>query len=250
MSAHWKPRSDPSVDTSPSPLAPSRKSDRKRKAREFPDSASSFKILPPSASAGGAHQLWTDAEEVALLKAAVRFRARTGSPPRTPDMDDFFESVKTSLGSGMDQVRVFYKLKRLKSRFLLTSGPLKGPHERLLYKLSAEVWGSEATGKNGREVEEMPSCEEERGEMENESVNCAGFVTEALREYWRENETGASGALLEEGLRCMNPARAGKLEMKWREQVESDIRLESKRHEIFKVVYGLLAHAVRVGASI
>ncbi|KAJ4764921.1 GeBP transcription factor [Rhynchospora pubera] len=227
-------------------MSPTRKSDRKRKAREFPDSASSFKILP--ASAGGAHQIWTDAEEVALLKAAVRFRARTGSPPRTPDMEEFFESVKTSLGSGMDQVRVFYKLKRLKSRFLLTSGPLKGPHERLLYKLSAEVWGSEAVGKNGREVEEMPSCEEERGEMENGSVNCA-FVTEALRQYWRENEKGGSGALLEEGLRCMNPARAGKLEMKWRAQVESDMRLKSKIHEIFKEVFGLLAHAVRVGAS-
>ncbi|KAJ3700275.1 hypothetical protein LUZ61_003980 [Rhynchospora tenuis] len=243
MSPTSKPRSDPSVDTSP--LAPSRKSDRKRKAREFPDSASSFKI--PSASVGGAHQIWTDAEEVALLKAAARFRARTGYPPRTPDMEEFFESVKKSLGSGMDQVRVFYKLKRLKSRFLLTSGPLKGPHERLIYKLSAEVWGSEANGKNGREVEEMSGFEE-RGEMENGSVNCA-FVTEALREYWRENEKGSSGPLLEEGLRCVNPARATKLEMKWREQVESDMRLEIKRHEIFKEVYGLLAHAVKVGAS-
>ncbi|KAF3320626.1 GeBP transcription factor [Carex littledalei] len=234
-----KPLSDPSFATSP-PIT-SRKSDRKRKSREFPDSAPTFKIS--SASAGVSHKSWTETEEVALLKAAARFRARTGSPPRTPDMEEFFESVNRSLGSGMDQVRVFYKLKRLKSKFLQANGPLSGPHERLIYKLSEEVWGSDASAKHEKVLEEMPNCEE-RVEMENGRVNCA-FVTEALREYWRENERMNSGALLEEGLQSMDPARAMKLEMKWREQVESDMRLKMKRHEVFKEVYNLLAYAVK-----
>lgn len=238
----FKPLSDPSLSNSP-PVVPSRKSDRKRKSREFPDASPTFKI-PPASAAGGPHKSWTENEEVALLRDAVRFRAQTGSAPRTPDMEEFFESVKRSLGSGMDQVRVFYKLKRLKSKFLQTSGPLGGPHERLLYKLSAEVWGSEATAKHERELEEKTNCEEE-GEMENGRVNCA-FVEDALRKYWGENERmNYSGALLEEGLRSMDPAQAMKLEMKWREQVESDMRLKMKRHEMCKEVYGLLAQVVK-----
>jgi Protein of unknown function, DUF573 len=180
---------------------------------------------------------------VALLKTAVRFRARVGSAPRTPDMEEFFESVKRFLGSGMDQVRVFYKLKRLKSKFLQNNEPLSGPHERLLYKLSQEVWGSEAPTKLGRELEENTYCDEQ-GAMENGRLNCV-FVTQALREYWKEDGRMNSGVLLEEGLRYMDPARAMKLEMKWREQVESDMRLKMMQHEIFKEVYSMLAHAVK-----
>jgi hypothetical protein len=64
--------------------------------------------------------------------------------------------------------------------------------------------------------------------MENGRVNCV-LVTDALREYWKEDERLNSGVLPDEGLRHIDPTRAMKLEMKWIEQVQSDTRLKMKR---------------------
>ncbi|XP_051215590.1 uncharacterized protein [Lolium perenne] len=72
---------------------PSRKSERKRKPRSFPDAALLSRALLPRASpsraagagGGGNVQLWTDADELALLSGAVAFRAGSGRAPRLPD---------------------------------------------------------------------------------------------------------------------------------------------------------------------
>ncbi|XP_047062099.1 uncharacterized protein LOC124669523 [Lolium rigidum] len=96
---------------------PSRKSERKRKPRSFPDAALLSRALLPRASPSGAAgaggggnvQLWTDADELALLSGAVAFRASSGRAPRLPDTDPLFESIRDSLSPHIDQSKVYLR---------------------------------------------------------------------------------------------------------------------------------------------
>ncbi|KAK1678711.1 hypothetical protein QYE76_039559 [Lolium multiflorum] len=93
---------------------PSRKSERKRKPRSFPDAALLSRALLPRASpsragGGGNVQLWTDADELALLSGAVAFRAGSGRAPRLPDTGPLFESIRDSLSPHIDQSKVYLR---------------------------------------------------------------------------------------------------------------------------------------------
>lgn len=117
----------------PTPVV-SRKSGRKRKIREFPEMSEPKKLTSP-------HKTWSEADEVVLLTAAKEFRARTGSEPRIATIREFFAEIKDSVARHLDQDKVYYKLKRLKSKFFLTGGvPPSGAHESVLYNLSKDVW--------------------------------------------------------------------------------------------------------------
>ncbi|XP_072953667.1 STOREKEEPER protein-like [Typha angustifolia] len=239
--------SSPSSQPSPTP---SRKSERKRKPREFPDTAAGSSNL-------ASQKLWTEADEVALLTGAATFRSRTGLAPRRPDMREFYESIKGLISPHLGQDKVYYKLKRLKGKFMKTTEPRDEPHEQLVYKLSAELWGSEDDNEEEEEeegngdadaVEEAENGveeDEEREEGEEEGNSSCPLLRDALVEYWKANPQYLSGFSLEKGLKLIEPSEAKRLEVKWRKQLEAELVLQMKRHEIFKEVYGLLIKGLK-----
>ncbi|XP_064997133.1 probable transcription factor At4g00390 [Musa acuminata AAA Group] len=93
----------PEPHAAASPAATSRRSERKRKPREF-GGKSSPEIRQK--------KVWSEHDEVELLKGALAFRSRTDALPKQPTMAAFFASIKSSVGPHLTTDQVGYKLKR------------------------------------------------------------------------------------------------------------------------------------------
>lgn len=242
---------------------PSRKSERKRKPRSFPDSALLSQAIAPASSSGGggglglgghgaAQKLWTDADEIALLNGAISFRARYGIAPRLPDVEGLYESLRDSLSSHINQAKVYYKLKRLKSKFCNTAlPPTSTPHERRVRALSADLWGTEVAPS----VEDLPEAEEPEEEDADEVYTGADvavavserlpLVSELLGEYWRRNGRAMSGVSLEKGLGLLGAEEGNVAETRWRRQLDAEMRTQLRRHDLAKEVFGLLSDTIK-----
>ncbi|AQL01180.1 hypothetical protein ZEAMMB73_Zm00001d044953 [Zea mays] len=238
--------------------APSRKSDRKPKPRSFPDSAtlatamasvSAAAAAAPSSgagrgSAGAVQKLWSEADEIALLTGAAAFKDRTGIAPRLPDMGELFDSIRDSLAPHLDQAKVYYKLKRLKSKFQHSvPGDSSTAHEHRLRDLGAALWGAELTRPEENAAEEAADADDIDGNREG-AVKLP-MVKEVLGEYWRLNGQTMSGVSLEKGLALLGSQEASDTEVKWRRQLEADMRMQMRRHDLEKEVYGLLIDAIK-----
>jgi hypothetical protein len=236
--------------------APSRKSDRKPKPRSFPDSATLATAMAsvaaaaaPSSgagrgSAGAVQKLWSEADEIALLTGAAAFKDRTGIAPRLPDMGELFDSIRDSLAPHLDQAKVYYKLKRLKSKFQHSvPGDSSTAHEHRLRDLGAALWGAELTRPEENAAEEAADADDIDGNREG-AVKLP-MVKEVLGEYWRLNGQTMSGVSLEKGLALLGSQEASDTEVKWRRQLEADMRMQMRRHDLEKEVYGLLIDAIK-----
>lgn len=251
-----------------SAAAPSRKSDRKPKPRSFPDSATlatamasvaaaaaASSAAPASGggrgSAGAVQKLWTESDEVALLTGAVAFKDRTGIAPRLPDMGELFESIKDSLAPHLDQAKVYYKLKRLKSKFQHSvPGESSTAHEHRLRDLGAALWGAELARPEEKAIAVAEEADEDDADEgfvggDREGAVKLPMVKEVLGEYWRLNGQTMSGVSLEKGLAMLGPQEASVAEVKWRRQLEADMRMQMRRHDLEKEVYGLLIDAIK-----
>ncbi|KAG8072549.1 hypothetical protein GUJ93_ZPchr0006g41922 [Zizania palustris] len=218
-----------------------RERERKRRARgAFADPAA---VTAPAGSSHGAVQkLWSDADEIALLAGAADFRARTGNVPRLPDMGPLFDSIRGSLSPHLDQAKVYYKLKRLKSKYLHAApGASAGPHERRVRDLCASVWGAD--------LEPLADGDDEGGADQRRTVPDAAamlpVLTEMLDEYWKTDGRSLSGVSLEKGLSLLGTDEARFIEAKWRRQLDAEIQTQIRRHDLAKEVYGLLMDAIK-----
>ncbi|XP_025811058.1 transcription factor STKL2 [Panicum hallii] len=245
--------------------APSRKSDRRPKPRYIPDSATLATAIVSSAaaaaaaasggggrgSAGAISKLWSEADEVALLTGAAAFKDRTGIAPRLPDMPDLFEAIRDSLAPHLDQAKMYYKLKRLKSKFQHSvPGDSSTAHEHRVRDLCAALWGAELARPAENDVVDAEEAEEEdaRGGFaggDREGAARLPMVKEVLGEYWKSNGQGLSGVSLEKGLALLGSQEASVAEGKWRRQLEADMRMQMRRHDLGKEVYGLLIDAIK-----
>ncbi|KAJ3695969.1 hypothetical protein LUZ60_001346 [Juncus effusus] len=250
------PSQNPSPPPSPSPLPlpppPSspiaaRKSERKRKIREFPDMSHSRKI--PT--------IWSDSDELSLLKSAREFKNRTGAEPKGLTMREFFEEVKGRIGEHLDLEKVTYKMRRLKVKWLSSRGEVpSGGHERAVYELSDEVWRTDEGDEKARNEGDKDRTEtQEKTEdfyaTEPIQIIYADFptkhpnLTEALQDHYKSNKSNFSEVSLEKGLKEMDVSRSKEMEKKWKKQLEADMRLRMRKHEIVKEVYGLLVDCVK-----
>ncbi|RCV20760.1 hypothetical protein SETIT_4G083500v2 [Setaria italica] len=241
--------------------APSRKSDRRPRPRYIPDSATLATAIASSAapssggggrgSAGAISKLWTEADEVALLTGAAAFKDRTGVAPRLPDMADLFESIRDSLSPHLDQAKMYYKLKRLKSKFQHSvPGDSSTAHEHRVRDLCAALWDAEPARPVENDVVEAGEAEEDDADggftgADREGSARLPMVKEVLGEYWKVNGQGLSGVSLEKGLALLGSQEASAAEVKWRRQLEADMRIQMRRHELGKEVYGLLIDAIK-----
>ncbi|EHA8588543.1 putative STOREKEEPER protein [Cocos nucifera] len=246
---------DPSSD----PASPSRKSDRKRKARDF------FNEEPAGKSSQAGQRRLADDNAVALLRAAIDFRSGTGSIPLPSNMGIFHEFVKASLPTPLSKEQVYNKLRHLRRKFQ-KSGPVgSGPNDGLVHDLSTEVWGAVdkkdynkeekkakegtpvAVIKNGdaatvaaEEEEQQQGVEEERGVHGLDSLP---YVSSAAAEHWKEN--GLWGVSWEAGLKRMDPSKARVLEEKWRRQLGDEMKLQMDWSKTSRELLALLNDAYK-----
>ncbi|KAL6606854.1 hypothetical protein ACP70R_042507 [Stipagrostis hirtigluma subsp. patula] len=251
------PNPSPRRDRGGGASAPWRKSDRKRRPRSIPDSATLAAAMASAAAAssggggrGAAQKLWSDADEVALLTGALDFKERTGAAPRLPDMGDLFNSIRDSLAPHLDQAKMYYKLKRLKSKFQHSApGATSTPHELRVRDLSADLWGAELAGPVAQNAgaEDAEEADADEGYTGGDEDVAAGvpILREVLGEHWRMNGRVLSGVSLEKGLALLGPEEAGVAEAKWRRQLEAEMRTQMRRQDLGKEVFGLLIDAVK-----
>ncbi|OEL38520.1 hypothetical protein BAE44_0000462 [Dichanthelium oligosanthes] len=184
---------------------------------------------------GGVQKHWSDADEFTLLAAAVAFRERNGRAPRLPDMAELFDSICDSISPHIDQFMVYYKMKRLKSKFQHSDGP----RDRRLRNLCSILWG----------VGVIPSSEDDSDAAERHGVPDAAammpVVTEVLGEYWKTNERVMAGVPLEKGLSLLGKKEGRLIETKWRKQLDEEMQSQIRQHDLAKEVCVLLTDAIK-----
>ncbi|KAK9998109.1 hypothetical protein SO802_017712 [Lithocarpus litseifolius] len=148
-----KKRSNSETETTPS----------KRVKKKDPDPE------PKSQGGGGGEEkklfqrLWSDDNEIELLKGMLDYRAIHDSDPAA-DAAAFYEFVKESLHVEVTKAQLVDKMKRLRKKYRNNAGRGKKgkdpsfskPHERKTYELSKKIWScAAADGVSGRCLNEM-----------------------------------------------------------------------------------------------
>ena len=104
-------------------------------------------------------RLWSDDNEIELLKGMLDYRAIHDSDPAA-DAAAFYEFVKKSLHVEVTKAQLVDKMKRLRKKYRNNARRGKKgkdptfskPHERKIYQLSKKIWSCTATddGVSGR----------------------------------------------------------------------------------------------------
>lgn len=160
-------------------------------------------------------------------------------------MGPLFDSIRGSLSPHLDQAKVYYKLKRLKSKFLHAApAAAAGPHDLLVRDLCYDVWGAHL----GLSAEDdAVEAEEEASERRTvpDAAAMLPVVTEVLDAYWKTSGPALSGVSLEKGLSLLGTEAARSIEAKWRKQLDEEVHSQMRRHDLAKEVYGLLLDAIK-----
>jgi hypothetical protein len=203
----------------------------------------------------------TDADELALLSGAVAFRAGSGRAPRLPDTGPLFESIRDSLSPHIDQSKVYYKLKRLKSKFCNTAlSATSTAHDRRVRDLSAAIWAADLAPPpppspppalaleeaNHDDDDDDPEEDDDGYAPPNVAVGPRmPLVSDLLGEYWKRNARSLSGVSLEKGLALVGADEGRVVEAKWRRQLDAEMRSQVRRHDLAKEVFALLIDTVK-----
>ncbi|KAK2988235.1 hypothetical protein RJ640_002879 [Escallonia rubra] len=150
-----KPRSNP---TSPTPLAGS-----KRPAESEPKGTQRTKKKVEAVGSGSAampedpkklfQRLWSEDDEIAVLKGMIEYTAKKGADP-VADMNAFYDFIKKSLHFDCSKTQLADKVRRLKNKYVNNARKEKKgkgrtfskAHEQKAYEISKDIWGKEGNG--------------------------------------------------------------------------------------------------------
>ncbi|MFS8015343.1 putative transcription factor GeBP family [Helianthus anomalus] len=101
-------------------------------------------------------RLWSEDNEIELIQGMIDYVEEKGKDPLA-DVNDFHEFVKRSLHVDVNGRQVLTKARRLKKKFennavrVVSKGKVRSfsnPHEKKMYELSKNLWGSDANNNN------------------------------------------------------------------------------------------------------
>ncbi|XP_043717723.1 probable transcription factor At4g00390 [Telopea speciosissima] len=96
-------------------------------------------------------RLWTDDDELAILKGMLNSYCEKGMDPFT-DMNAFLDFIKKSLHVNVTRNQLSDKMRRLRKKYMNNAGRgrevgdpfFSKPHEHKTFELSKKIWGSNA----------------------------------------------------------------------------------------------------------
>ncbi|KAK3008580.1 hypothetical protein RJ639_014579 [Escallonia herrerae] len=153
-----KPMEVLSKPTSPTPLAGS-----KRPAESEPKGTHSTKKKVEAVGSGSAampedpkklfQRLWSEDDEIAMLKGMIEYTAKKGADP-VVDMNVFYDFIKKSLHFDCSKTQLADKVRRLKNKYVNNARKEKKKkgrtfskaHEQKAYEISKDIWGKERNG--------------------------------------------------------------------------------------------------------
>ncbi|RAL49262.1 hypothetical protein DM860_017542 [Cuscuta australis] len=128
----------------PTPLFPKSPESYSKSSSKRPKSKS---VTEGEKKSGG--RLWTDEDQVSLLRGMIQFKSEKGADPLAK-MADFYEFLKDRLDFAFSKSQVQEKIRRLKKKFMKKGETsTSNPADSQIFQLSQKFWGSESgSGKN------------------------------------------------------------------------------------------------------
>ncbi|XP_054814150.1 STOREKEEPER protein-like [Prosopis cineraria] len=215
----------------------------------------------------GVQRLWSEDDEVAVLKGMIEYQSEKGADPWA-DMEAFHGFIKENLRVDVSKDQLRSKIKRLKQKYQSNAekgkngeAPVLGkPHDYKLFDLSKKVWGASVT--NG--VDDSAKKKRKPSQSESKSPASALPNDEIIAEAENPNSTFfdallGSGKLLsvpegaanimKEALPLIGSARTKELENKWRKLQEDECKLYLKKVELIRDSAKLMLEAMKSSMS-
>ncbi|XP_042490152.1 STOREKEEPER protein-like [Macadamia integrifolia] len=217
-------------------------------------------------------RLWTEDDELAILKGMLDYYSKKGTDPST-DMNAFHDFIKKSLHVDVSKNQLTDKIRRLKKKYLNNAGRGKEgedpvfskPHEHKAFELSKKIWGldsandvvNDQTVINGKlgtsrkaknpvgspqskanqlvsEVSKVASVKAEEEIDWSMYPNLAESFQTQKEAMWIMSMPRMGDSIVKEGLRLVGTSKLKELEQKWSKLRKEEIDLFFRRMELMR----------------
>ncbi|GMN71256.1 hypothetical protein TIFTF001_055137 [Ficus carica] len=122
----------------------------------------------PKKASGVAVVMWSEEDEIALLKGMSHYKAKKGNDPNA-DMGAFHDFIKEKLNPDITKYKLSEKIRRLKKKYLNNASKIEEddedpifpkPHELRSFQLSKKIWGTDKKDEwmsNKKKKESIPT---------------------------------------------------------------------------------------------
>ncbi|XP_058195947.1 probable transcription factor At4g00390 [Rhododendron vialii] len=208
-------------------------------------------------------RLWSEDDEIVILKGLIDFRAKKGYDPMT-DLNVFHDFIKKSLHLGdVSKSQFSTKVRRMKKKFENNvkrgkdgqDRSFSNPHEQRAYNLSKKIWGEDSDGfgvGNAKKVNGKGRKNEKSLSVVDEELS--GRVEEGARREVEPN-AGAERAIgfdlsieevvVKDGLELLSGSNKLEMMEKWRQFRVEEVELYLKRLELVREQGKLVLEAMK-----
>ncbi|CAL0313186.1 unnamed protein product [Lupinus luteus] len=215
-------------------------------------------------------RLWSEEDEIAILKGMVEFTLKVGQDPYKY-ADAFYDFMKKSLHAEASVIQLKEKIRRLKGKF--ENNAKRGKHgedpkfskqlDREIFQLSKKVWGNAASGEKAKSDEKVAkspkkvvrgtsvaalkseSKSEARSVDSNNNVKMGiveltdasetdmiSYLIEAIRASKGAGLHGLSEDAVKRGVELIGESKRKELDGQWKELQAAELELSVKRVEL------------------
>ncbi|KAK8527573.1 hypothetical protein V6N13_085394 [Hibiscus sabdariffa] len=202
-------------------------------------------------------RLFSDDDEIAVLKGLLDFLAKKGVDPFA-DTHAFHDFVKDSIHADVSKAQLMYKVRRLRKKFENNARRSKDgedrtfskPHEQQVFELSRKIWGKEGIIKNidssaakakgnGKaldtlKAEPVASADEKVDNGELMEVDIKSSKSSASLFDKKSGVGSLEDEVLKLGLHVADEEKRAALEEKWRKLQVAELELFLVRNELVR----------------
>ncbi|KAH7844669.1 hypothetical protein Vadar_030430 [Vaccinium darrowii] len=122
---------------------------RKAKAVEEEEAAKKKKKKKKKPSAGAATRVWSEEDEVVILKGLMNFQPKKGSDSCQDHWGELYELIKKSLSDDFSKSQFTDKIYKLRRKYRKNAykGERADEHEHECFELSKRIWGGGGGGR-------------------------------------------------------------------------------------------------------
>ncbi|KAI4296521.1 hypothetical protein L6164_036471 [Bauhinia variegata] len=210
-------------------------------------------------------RLWSEDDEIAILKGVIEYSAKNGADP-SKDPNGFHDFIKKSLHIDVSTVQLMDKIRRLKKKYKNNAGKGKNgedrkfskAHDKQAFDLSKKIWGTEGTSGVAEQVKsngkgrkdkkdvsrsrtgdslkaELPpsSNSKEAGKMDiDENPSSMLGLSEMIRFDKNLGISGMHEDIMKKGWELMGASKREELEEKWKKLQVAELEIFVKRTEL------------------
>ncbi|KAI4299240.1 hypothetical protein L6164_032717 [Bauhinia variegata] len=222
-------------------------------------------------------RLWSEDDEIAILKGMVEYSAKNGADPHK-DPNAFHDFIKESLHVDVSKVQLMDKIRRLKKKYENNAGKKNGEdrkfskaHDKKAFELSKKIWGTEGTSGVAEQVKSNGKARKDKKDG-SRSRTLASPKAELLpspnsKEALKMDIDQSSGSILslsemipfhknlgmslmnkdvmKKGWELIGASKREELENRWKKLKDAELEIYVKRIEIIKEQANLMWEAYK-----